>query len=77
MAGKSPGRALKMTPDEVYSFVREHIRETGEPVVDTRDVTDEFDCNLHTARDRLTTLVDCGKLREKKVGQSSVYYLRG
>lgn len=77
MADSKFGRSLKMTPDDVYSFVRDYIRKTGTPVVTTTDITEQFECSKHTARDRLQTLVDRGDLEVKKVGRNRAYYLRG
>ena len=55
--------------DEILDFV------AREEVVTTKDVADHFDYHLQTARRRLKSLAEEGKLNQKDVGKRFVWWI--
>lgn len=59
----------RVSDDELLAFVEQ------EEVVTTKEVAEHFDYHLQTARRRLKSLHQEGKLRQKDVGKRFVWWM--
>jgi Fe2+ or Zn2+ uptake regulation protein len=70
--GTKPGPDPSVTDDELLQIFRDH----PDPVLSTREVTEQVPLKRRAVYNRLSALQESGKLRGKKVGgRSTIYWL--
>jgi len=68
------GRAKKMQPDEIISFIESH----ADPGVTAGEIAERFDTSNAAARYRLNQLDERGEVYGKSVGSSAkIWFLTG
>jgi len=67
------GRRGKISKEQVFQVLRDRDRD-GEPILTTVEVADRLNVTTPTARKRLNTLVEDGRVRRRDIGQAVVFW---
>jgi len=68
----TPGPKPTVTDEEIVAL----FRETDDPVLSTAEVTDRVSLKRRSVYDRLSTLVEEGRLTQKEIGgRNTVWWL--